>query len=909
MAKSKLNQFDLKVEQDKLKSLKEQSGEYAKAAAYIREWNTLNQAAKRNSQDQLKAAKEIVKQHSGFSKILKEQQKLVEEIGDEYDAQLKSQTKILNNFDDLDDTFTSILSKSGKNNKLTDALELKYDAVRNTVESISEALQAQNDLSEHQVDNIIEATNKYKGFQSVLAEGRGNRTQSEYNDLVKQSYKEFDDLFHKIDDTTEAGAALKQRLAEARAEMESFNKAAEKSSNTLKGMDAAMDQFSGVPMMKEFGDVVKSATEGGGGMILALGALGAAAGALAYNLGLVGDKVGDMAKYDKTIVGLTADIDVANQKLEMGMFGGRNFVAEKAMNQMRGQMQQMAASFQAASKTALFGSSIGGVGYGAAQLSMAGISADQIASSMTAASDATGKMPSAKVGADMAIIAARTGQSGENIASINEAFQRLDGMSEGTALNMQEGLRTMAKQANINLGGLMTEMAESSKEMLGYQIKSGSALAKQVTFARSMGVSFGDIAKAGQSMVLNYKDSIKSEMQLSAMLGKNVDLSEVRSSFAAGDTEGALKALKAQGLDPSNMDMFQQQMLQQATGMDLTTLSKINKNTGKDVNLKGGDVKAGNETFLSAKSSAEIGLQMAQAMISAKTQLADTLINKDLEQAKQQALIDNTGNLNALTVALNQENAKKDAEIAAKTGGFALGGGAIGAGLGYVGNKLMSKGAGKVPTGAVDDIAKVGSKGGGMLGKAGKFGGKLLGKVAAPLAIAMSLYDGFKGFTADADASTGEKFKNAGSSILNGLTFGLLGKDSDEIAADATKRKGGVTPAQVAAVTPGNTSVTTAAAASEKWMQNKLTYMSGNLERVVDRTHKTMLATQATSQDLKIMSANTIAILNLTKNIEALTAATYEGNGNAVRLSLDGKVLSQSYVKYKENTKGDQNNK
>ena len=199
-----------------------------------------------------------------------------------------------------------------------------------------------------------------------------------------------------------------------------------------------------------------------------------------------------------------------------------------------------------------------------------------------------------------------------------------------------------------------------------------------------------------------------------------------------------------------------------------------------------------------------------------------------------------------------------------------------------------------------------------MLGKLGnvwKIGGKLLGTVAAPLAIAMSLYDGFKGFTADADASTGEKFKNAGSSILNGLTFGLLGKDSDEIASDAAKQKGGVTPAKIAAVTPGNTSVTTAAATSEKWMQNKLTYMSGNLERVVDRTHKTMLATQATSQDLKIMSANTIAILNLTKNIEALTAATYEGNGNAVRLSLDGKVLSQSYVKYKDNTKGDQNNK
>jgi hypothetical protein len=908
MAKTKLNQFDLQTEQDRLKLLQAQAEEYRKASAFIREWNKLNQQAKKDTQEQLQAAKEIQKKHAGFTKELKAQNELVSELGDLYDDQIKQQKKILDNFDDVDDTFTSILSKAGKNNKLADALDAKYEAIRRTTNTISTVLGDQNELSEHQIDNIVTATNKYKNFQSILADGRGNRTQEEYNELIKDSYKEFDELFHKIDDTTEAGKQLKAILAAARGEMESFNKAAERSSNTLKGMDMAMDQFSGVPMMSEFGDVIKSATQGGGGLIMALAAMGAAAGALAYNLGLVGDKVGDMAKYDKNIVGLTADIDVANQKLEMGAFGGRNFVVEKAMNSMRGQMQQMAASFEAASKTALFGKGLGSVGYGAAQLSMAGISAEQIADSMTAASDATGKMPSSKVAADMAVMAARTGQSGESIASINDMFQRMDGASEKSAMNLSEGLRAMAKSANINLGGLMTEMAESSKEMLGYQIKSGTALAKQITYARSLGVSFSDIAKAGQSMVLNYKDSIKSEMQLSAMLGKNVDLSEVRSKFASGDTEGALQALKAQGLNPADMDMFQQQQLQQATGMNLTDLQKISTRSGANVGGLGeGNAKAGNETFLSAKSSAEIGLQMAQAMISAKTQIQDTLINKDLEKAKQDALMNNTGGLNALTVALNQETAKKDAEIAAKTGGFALGGGLLGGGIGLLGNLFKGKGATAAAEGGAGVVGKAGGmlgKAGGMLGKAGKLGGKLLGKVAAPLAIAMSIYDGFKGFTADADASTGQKFKNAGSSILNGLTFGLLGQDSDEIAADAAKRKGSVTPAQVAAVTPGNTSVTTAAANYEKWMQTKLTKMSGNLERVVDRTTKSMIANQQASQDIKIMSANTIAILNLTKNIEALTAATYEGGNTAVRLSLDGKVLSKSYTKYASNTNG-----
>jgi hypothetical protein len=123
----------------------------------------------------------------------------------------------------------------------------------------------------------------------------------------------------------------------------------------------------------------------------------------------------------------------------------------------------------------------------------------------------------------------------------------MDGASESTAMNLSEGLRNMADQAGIGLGGLMKEIAEASKDALSYQIKSGPALAKQVAYAKSLGVNFGDIAKAGKSMVMNYKDSIKNEMQLSAMLGKNVDLSEVRAKFASGDTEGAMKSLQAQG--------------------------------------------------------------------------------------------------------------------------------------------------------------------------------------------------------------------------------------------------------------------------------------------------------------------------------------------------------------------------
>jgi hypothetical protein len=72
---------------------------------------------------------------------------------------------------------------------------------------------------------------------------------------------------------------------------------------------------------------------------------------------------------------------------------------------------------------------------------------------------------------------------------------------------------------------------------------------------------------------------------------------------------------------------------------------------------------------------------------------------------------------------------------------------------------------------------------GGRLGKMLGTGARVLGKVAAPLAIGMSAYDAFQGFNADKDADIGDKLKNAGSSVLSGLTFGMLGSSPEEIAA------------------------------------------------------------------------------------------------------------------------------
>lgn len=112
--------------------------------------------------------------------------------------------------------------------------------------------------------------------------------------------------------------------------------------------------------------------------------------------------------------------------------------------------------------------------------------------------------------------------------------------------------------------------------------------------------------------------------------------------------------------------------------------------------------------------------------------------------------------------------------------------GAAGAtGAGVAGAAGATGAAGKVVSGGSSLASKAGSVLGGAARGAGKvLGGaaRVAGKLALPLAAGMALYDGYKGFTADPNATTGQKFKNAGRNVLSGLTFGLVDSTEDKIA-------------------------------------------------------------------------------------------------------------------------------
>lgn len=581
--------------------------------------------------------------------------------------------------------------------KGTRAYELQLKVLEKQLriqEDIAKQISINKSLTGEQKDILSEAQKKYvehQKLQADLAQQVKDRTKSEEEarKILNKSRAEYDSIVRSAKLTGKETAELKNQLKGVSREMRLSADAFDKTAKKAGLLNAAIDQLgsSGIPLLREMGDVLKNVIEKNAlGAKMALTALGAAAAIFAdkyYNAdayagikadldaqaNIIDAKI-EQGKLDnkhgfinarRNLEINAADIEAANRvanidskalhlKQTIGMSVAQNSIdtantvnqltieaanaSKRAAIQFSSQMQSSAAEFSAASKTALYGKGIGSIGYGAAQMQLAGVGAENVAASLTTATKALGSKVSSEVAADMAVLEKRTGQSSENISSMVSFFKRTSKVSAGTALNMVEGMRAMADSANIDLGGLMEEVAQSSKEALGYQIKSGPALAKQVAYAQSLGVNFQDIAKAGKNMVLNYKDSIQNEMELSAMLGKNVNLSEARSLFMQGKTDDALKSIQAQGLDPTTMNMFQQEALSKALGgMDLDALQKVATGTGKTATLGQGNVKTGNKGFLSATQSAQSTLAAQQASISAQTAIVDAKLSGEITKA------------------------------------------------------------------------------------------------------------------------------------------------------------------------------------------------------------------------------------------------------------------------------------
>lgn len=251
---------------------------------------------------------------------------------------------------------------------------------------------------------------------------------------------------------------------------------------------------------------------------------------------------------------------------------------------------------------------------------------------------------------------------------------------------------------------------------------------------------------------------------------KGADAQQVAKQLQDASNEQLNKNVKAFG-----EAALQSEELGNAMGMSVDNMKNSNKYLDTTVSAQGEIAKKNVEAAGKAgtDTAADVRAKAQEATIAATVAMDKLLLATN-------PLIGGFDGLKAAALALT---------IAAGAATIALGAFAAKQGLGKVMDALGKLKPGKAVAKAAPALAQ--GAGGAARGLGGllKGGARVLGKVAAPLAIGMSAYDAYKGFTADKDASTGDKFKNAGSSILNGLTFGLLGTSAEDIAKKAAEKK------------------------------------------------------------------------------------------------------------------------
>ena len=180
--------------------------------------------------------------------------------------------------------------------------------------------------------------------------------------------------------------------------------------------------------------------------------------------------------------------------------------------------------------------------------------------------------------ASVGLMSANMGISGGEATKLVGAFSRLNGNSTDVALDMSKTSQEFAKQNGIIPAQLMGDLANSTEEFALFGKDGGENILKAAGYAAKLGVSMSTLSGIADGL-LDFESSITKELELGAMLGKNINLNKARELAYSGDIEGATKETLKQlgGIDAFNkMDYYQKKQTADLLGVSVAELQKMN---------------------------------------------------------------------------------------------------------------------------------------------------------------------------------------------------------------------------------------------------------------------------------------------------------------------------------------------
>ena len=180
-------------------------------------------------------------------------------------------------------------------------------------------------------------------------------------------------------------------------------------------------------------------------------------------------------------------------------------------------------------------------------------------------------------------MATNMGISGQEAAKLTGNFARLNGNSTDTAMNLAASTKELAKANGIPIDQVMRDVSASSETFAEYGKDGGKNIAEAAVAAAKLGVNMGSLTKVTDSL-LDFETSITKELELGAMLGKNINLDRARALAYEGSIGGAVKETLSTlgGIEAFNkMDIFQKRSAAQLLGLSVEEFQKMAANSDK----------------------------------------------------------------------------------------------------------------------------------------------------------------------------------------------------------------------------------------------------------------------------------------------------------------------------------------
>jgi hypothetical protein len=183
-------------------------------------------------------------------------------------------------------------------------------------------------------------------------------------------------------------------------------------------------------------------------------------------------------------------------------------------------------------------------------------------------------IPAESTAMSVAMMSKQFGVFGAEVAGVNKLFQNMGGLSEQQAQYLAGSVVEMANLAAVAPDTVIKDISQNSKEIMTYNRGSVKEIARMAVNAAKLGTSMKETAAVSEKL-LDFEDSITKELELSALVGRDLNFARARELAFAGDTLGAqqemVKQLDQMG-DLSQLDAITKKQIEETTGMELDSL-------------------------------------------------------------------------------------------------------------------------------------------------------------------------------------------------------------------------------------------------------------------------------------------------------------------------------------------------